>query len=108
MSNVPKRTSAKLPRGPVVRILMLVFEEAEEFQVIIFPFEASPPYISVSGGPTVVDSIDITTFADFSAIGGPSDTKVFHGRYFQGSLIGTAAGMLGLEYALTGYVKLRW
>lgn len=64
------------------------------------------PYVSVSGGPTRVENIDITTFADFSSVGGPSDVKVFHGRYFQDSLIGTAAGILGLEYALNCHVSI--
>ncbi|HEX4638160.1 MAG TPA: hypothetical protein VH170_01605 [Chthoniobacterales bacterium] len=64
------------------------------------------PYISVSGGPTEADAIDITTFTDFSSIGGPSNVKLFHGRYLSDTLIGTGAAMLGAEYAINCHVSI--
>ena len=64
------------------------------------------PYISVAGGLTHADSIDITTYADLSSLGGPSDAKLFHGRYLQDTMIGTGTGLLGLEFAISCHVSV--
>jgi hypothetical protein len=58
------------------------------------------PYFQVSGGATHVDKINIRTFLDESAIGGPSDLEVFRGGFFDDSLVWTTSGQVGAEFSL--------
>jgi len=58
------------------------------------------PYLQISGGGTHVDKINIRTFVDESAIGGPSDVEVFHGGFFDDSWVWTASGQMGAEFSL--------
>jgi hypothetical protein len=59
------------------------------------------PYISLSGGVSHVDSINVTTRADFSSVGGPSNTVIFKGGFFDDTWVGTGSALLGLEYRVT-------
>lgn len=59
------------------------------------------PYISLSGGATHVDSIDMAMFVDFSGAGGPPHSEMYRGGFFDDSWIGTASAALGGELGLT-------
>lgn len=56
------------------------------------------PYIALSGGASHVDAIGIRTFADLTSVGGPPDQEVYRGAFFDDSVVGTAAAVLGIEY----------
>jgi hypothetical protein len=56
------------------------------------------PYVSVSGGATHVDSIDIETRADLATIGGPADFLVYKGGFFNDSWVGAGTALLGAEF----------
>ena len=56
------------------------------------------PYVSLSGGATHVDSIDISTTADLTSIGGASDLLVYKGGFFNDSWVGAGTALLGVEW----------
>jgi hypothetical protein len=59
------------------------------------------PFISLSGGASHTDSIDISTRVDVSSIMGPSGLPIFKGGFFDDSWVATGTAMLGLEFRLT-------
>lgn len=59
------------------------------------------PYVSLSGGASHVDNIDITAIADASSVGGPADVPYFQGPFFESTWVGTGTALLGLEANLT-------
>ena len=59
------------------------------------------PYLSISGGASHVDDIDVTVLADTTSFAGPSDLSFFHGSFFESDWIATGSGLLGVEANLT-------
>jgi hypothetical protein len=55
------------------------------------------PYVSVSGGATHVDSIDISTTANRVGSGAP-DFLVYRGGFFNDSWVGAGTALLGVEF----------
>lgn len=59
------------------------------------------PYVSLSGGASHVDNIDINVVANAAGLGGPDDSPYFSGPFFQETWVGTGTAVLGLEANLT-------
>jgi hypothetical protein len=71
------------------------------FRYYFFAREARfRPYLSLSGGASHTDAIDISTRIDLTNFGGPPGFPIFKGGFFDDSLVATGSALLGLEFRL--------